>query len=407
MATGFQLPGWRPPRPVPPRLPAPGSPLPAPRQTPTPQGGTYGTPETGLPIPGALPRGASTFQPPTFQPDPRITQLEQDLQNPVQDPGGASDPQIASLIEQLRQQAQSAPTFRGPSADTLARLRAPLTVAGPNFAGIEGQAGQLQGLIAQLLRGEGINVGSVANDAEAVAYRNAATRQAERARESEAARLGASGVSGSGDFDARLAGIQEATGQDIAGFEAGLTGRRRAEMTGTALQGANLSLADLDRQTRNEQARYEGDLSRARLGREGELAAAGLEAEAGRFEAQAGASRGGQLQSLLSVLMNQATGERESKRSLALSNRAAQQDLLNTLLGEQGRVQGIGTETAFRTEGLRRDEQIAELERQLRQQEIDRGTREAATYRPPRSTAPSGGFSLPGARRPATRPLYG
>ena len=306
-----------------------------------------------LPGPVGVPAGQpirSGDIPPTFQPP--WTGI-----NPTQAISSQPDPRIARLLQELSQQASDPASAA--SAVTLARLRAPVEVAPPDFTGVQAQSEKLQALIRELMAGRGPETGPVAADPEAVAYRAAAQRSGERQREAEAARQGATGTTGSGDFDARLAQIREATGEDIAGFEGALTGRRRQEATSTALSGANLERSELERQTQAERDRYQARLGAAHLARQGELAAAELEA---------------------------------SQRAGGVASRQA---LLQTLLGEQARVQGGATETAFRTEDLRREEQMRALEEELRQQEVARGKREAENYKPPRVT-PSGGFRIPG-----------
>ena len=90
-------------------------------------------------------------------------------------------------------------------------------------------------------------------------------REAERLRESEAARLGASGVVGSGDFDSRVAQINTDTGEAIASNLADLTNKRRAEMLTTAMSGANMQMSDLERQARAKQAEYGSRVDREKL----------------------------------------------------------------------------------------------------------------------------------------------
>ncbi len=156
----------------------------------------------------------STFQPPTA--DPRIAQLQQQLQR--QSSGGA---------------------------------------AGPNFSAVDAQAKQLQDLLKELLAGRGVQVGPITNDPEAQAYRVARLRESERSRASEANRLGASGVSGSGDFDSRVAQLNESAGTDIASNEATLYGKRKQDAVAAATTGAGLQLSDLDRQRGEIQSTYD------------------------------------------------------------------------------------------------------------------------------------------------------
>lgn len=167
---------------------------------------------------------------------------------------GTADPRITALQAELNQQASLT-------------SGAPASQPGGG-GGATAQQAQFRALLAQLMRGEGINVGPVSTDPEAAAFRVARRREQERARESEAARLGASGVEGRGEFDAALAGLEEATGESIAGFEGALTGRRRREATDRAVTGAQLQLADLDREQRAEEARLEREGRTAAISRE-------------------------------------------------------------------------------------------------------------------------------------------
>jgi hypothetical protein len=102
-------------------------------------------------------------------------------------------------------------------------------------------------------RDAAINVGDVSTDAEAAAYRIARKREAEQQRNVEADRLGASGVTGSGDFDTRVSGINEQVGQDVGSFNAALAGRKRTELLNernsqtASLQQLLSSLMDQDR----------------------------------------------------------------------------------------------------------------------------------------------------------------
>ena len=142
----------------------------------------------------------------------------------------------------------------------LSELSTPYAIKRPDFSQYGAQTSQVQGLLAQLMRGEGVQYNSdVSADPQAKAFRVAKLREAEGLRAGEADRLGASGLSGSGDFDARTAQIRESAGTDIAGYEAGLVGERRRQATEGAITGANLTLADLDRQARNEQDRFDAD----------------------------------------------------------------------------------------------------------------------------------------------------
>ncbi len=159
----------------------------------------------------------------------------------------------------------AAPVFDASKfSDRLAQLSGPSKVQGPDFSGYRQQQEALQARLEALMRGEGINIGDVSGDPEARAYRVAKEREAARARQSEADRLGASGMTGSGDFDARVAGIRESTGEAIASQQAGLAGRRRLEAQQGAIQAAGLTLSDLDRKFGQERTKFESELERER-----------------------------------------------------------------------------------------------------------------------------------------------
>lgn len=148
-------------------------------------------------------------------------------------------------------------------AQLTAALGENLNVKGPDYTAINSRSTQLQSLVSAMMRGEGMDVGDVHNDPEARAFRVAKLRESELGRESEANRLAASGATGSGDFDTRVAGINEAAGTAIAGNQAAIAGKRRSEKMSTAVTGAQLELNDLNRQTQNENERYRADLEKA------------------------------------------------------------------------------------------------------------------------------------------------
>lgn len=237
------------------------------------------------------------------------------------------DPRISQLMTQLAQ--QQTPTFAAPNPQ-IAALTGELAQSHRASAGNTAQSGQLQALLGQLMRGEGVATPNVANDPEARAYRVAKLREEQLSRGAEADRLGASGVAGSGAFDARLAQLREATGEDIASQTANIAGRRRGEAIQGAVQGAQLTLADLERQRSSE------------------------------------SQRSGQAQGLLNALLGQEASARDAALRQAEGQRGSQQQLLSQLLAEQGRVQGLGTETAFRQEDVearRAETERAEKER--------------------------------------------
>lgn len=176
--------------------------------------------------------------------------------------------------------------------DRLAQLTGPSKVQGPDFSGYRQQQEALQARLEALMRGEGINIGDVSADPEARAYRVAKEREAARARQSEADRLGASGMTGSGDFDARVAGIRESTGEAIASQQAGLAGRRRAEAQQGAITAAGLTLTDLDRKFGQERSRFDSELQREQAERARLADALGQEIniERGRYGSENDAS---------------------------------------------------------------------------------------------------------------------
>ncbi len=180
--------------------------------------------------------GAPTFQPPAQPTDPRIDALVKQLQAQVGKPSSvATDPRIATLTQQLS-------TNNGQ----------------PDFSGIDAQTGDLKATLAKLLAGQGPAVGDLSNDPAAAAYKVTRQRQADQAREGEAARLGASGLTDSGDTQGRQAQLAESAGQDIAGFNANLTNQRRQEATQNATTGAQLQLSNLDQQRQEALAKTAG-----------------------------------------------------------------------------------------------------------------------------------------------------
>lgn len=305
---GMVVPGWKPPAPYTP------APVPAPTKP--------------------------TFAPPSAQADPATAITSQ------------TDPKIQALIDQLTKGASGGGAAQNPQIGDLQRqilaTQGGLDTANSKFSADSGktaeQSQQLNALLASLMSGKGIDVGPMTNDPEAQAYRVAKTRQAEQARSDEAARLGASGVTGSGDFDARLAQINEAKGADIAGFEADLTGKRRTEATNTAVTGAGLQLSELERQQ------------------------AAAQAEA-NTSAQTGATKLGSLQALLSTLTGQEA-----------SSTASQQALLAQLLGEQGRVQGSqAAQASAAQQAAIQAEQLRMEQERMRQEIEDRNRRQAGS----------------------------
>lgn len=330
--------------------------------------GTPSVPTKPAPLPGSIryatgksaPMGPTPVQTPSFQP-----------------PAPQSDPRIDALIAQLNKQQQITPAPSSGSADLLrqiqdtqdsqtkstsglvSQLSQPMNIAAPDFTGINAQSGQLKALMAELMAGRGPSIGDVSNDPEAVAYDVAARRSAEDARGAEAARQGASGVTGSGDFDARLAQIREATGQDVAGFKAGLAGRRRQEATQTGLAGAQLQLSDLDRQAQQEKDRYAAQFGEEQARRSGIV-------QQSQLESSTNSNRIPLLQAMMEQEQNAAGNARDNSQFQTQT----QQALLAQLLGEQGRTQSQAQSGALTAEELRR-------------QELDRQLATGQAYKPP------------------------
>jgi hypothetical protein len=125
-------------------------------------------------------------------------------------------------------------------------------------------------MLAQLMRGEGINVGDQSNDPAARAYAVAKQREAERMREAEAARGAVEGGLAGGDMDARAAQLRESTGEAIAANNADLTNRRRTEALATAIQGAGMQMSDLERQANLRRSEYDSRVTGEKLNLERE-----------------------------------------------------------------------------------------------------------------------------------------
>jgi hypothetical protein len=131
----------------------------------------------------------------------------------------------------------------------------------------------LSALLAQLMRGEGINVGDQSNDPAARAYAVTKQREAERMREAEAARGAVEGGLAGGDMDARAAQLRESTGEAIAANNADLTNRRRTEALATAIQGAGMQMSDLERQANLRRSEYDSKVTGEKLRLEREASA--------------------------------------------------------------------------------------------------------------------------------------
>lgn len=212
-----------------------------------------------------------------------------------------NDPRIKALMDALMTSATSTPTPDPGIADTIRQIQQsiPAPSHAPDYSGLDAKAEQIRGLLTALSKGEGLDVGNIALDPAAAAYRSARMRTAEQSRASEADRLAASGVTGSGEFDSRVAGINEGAGADIAGFEGNLADSRRTQKLNTGLTSAQLQLGDLTRQQDAVTTRSTA-------------------------ETQAESKKLSDLNNLLAVLM----GQDATKRT----NTASQQQLLETLL---------------------------------------------------------------------------
>ena len=164
----------------------------------------------------------------------------------------------------------TAPPGRDPRIEALLKALGGKTTVQPlDLSATTARSEGLQALLQQLMRGEGIAIGDQSNDPAARAYAIQKRREAERMRESEAARHGASGGADAGGFDARVAQIGEQTGESIAANLADITNKRKGEALQTAITGANLQMSDLDRETRGKQLEYQSRFDAERLKREG------------------------------------------------------------------------------------------------------------------------------------------
>lgn len=326
---------------MPPQLGGTGGQRPRPQPTlPGRQSGMYWDPVANqYRVPGGAPSPAPTFQSPRIARtgiDPRIENLTAGLARPIE-----RDPDVSNL---------------------LAELRANANLANPEIASLRAEQARehesalaLRQRLEGLGRGEGINVGTIAEDPEAVAFRVAQERDLQRARESEADRLAASGTTGGGDFESRLAQLREASGEEIAGFEGALGGRRRTEAIQAAVSGANL-------------------------------------------EAQQRAARQTDLQRLMETLLEQDANNRALRLQATLNRggegRAGQLALLQTLLGEQTRRANL--ELGATSRGF---------EEELLRQQTERGRREE--YLEPRNEEErreleAGGFRVRPRRQPTS-----
>ena len=321
---------------------------------------------TPAPSPAPLP----TFAPPA--PNRQITDLTQRLGLPVSSTvSTAPNAQLQALIDEMKRSAESGRQDDITRRDELKRLSDPFTFDRPDTTARDQQALQLRNLIAAMGSAEGLTVPDISSDPEAIANRVRAERQGERSREAEAARLGASGMSGSGAFDSRLAQIREQTGENILGFEAGLSERRRAERQRGAISAATLGLADLDRQGRDESETLNRQFAVEQARRGGLISAAQL---AGTQQS-AGRSRDDQL---LQALLAQEGGERADRSLLyqqQVSGQQNEQQLLAALLAQEGR----GAELAYSDQARRDAAMTAERARTQDAERDERARVEALT----------------------------
>lgn len=224
----------------------------------------------------------SNIQPPNFAgvPQPKAVDPSQyGGAMPVQQPAAIDPTKFQSTTQYAQPAAIDPSKFQDP------RLTAASAVKGADFSGFQEQQKMLQARLQDLMSGKGIDIGDVSKDPEARAYRVAKEREAARSRAAEAERLAASGMTGSGDFDAQLAGIRESTGEAIASQQAQLAGRRRGEAIEGATRAAALSLQDMDRQVGQERLRFETEFGKeqAERGRLADQLGRQFQAEQARF----------------------------------------------------------------------------------------------------------------------------
>lgn len=307
---------------------------------PTPQAPkpTFEAPKTGLDPAAAI----------LSQSDPRIKSLLDTLTG-----GPKPKPYAAPQGGDLQDQIRAITDANTGLSERVHQVSQPSTVAAPDFSRINDKTSQIQSLLTTLMNGGAPSIGDVSQDPAAIAYRVSRERDAARERTAEADRLGASGASGSGDFDARGAQIRERAGEDVASFTGNLASQRRNEAISSALAAAGQSSADLNREAQTEQARYDADLNRERMNREGVLQDVSAEQSINSTKAD-------QLQRLLDTVLNEGRSTRAEATQGKQFDEQAMQSLLAALLGEQGRVQSQATGNAL-------------TEEQLRRQEIERG----------------------------------
>src|SRR3990167_1942366 len=330
--------------------------------TPSPIVMTPGTtpPPLVTPPPGVTP-------PPVAPPQAPLPPLKFPTFQPVQT---TTDPKITALIAALTKQLTGAgQATRGfqqqltaaPSPEMTAR-----SVERPQMVS-DAQRQALEQRILALLSGQGPDIGDISTDPEARAYRLARTRESERQRQEEAESLAASGLSGSGDFESRRFQIGEGRAEDIAGFEAGLSGRRRQQMIDTSLQAAGLSLQDLSRQAALEE-------SRGMVGERAEDRRLMAALQAARLR-QSGATSAGQLalgslgtqiqgtQGLLGILGQ----ESARKDQIALQN----QQLGAEISFRQAQLQQAQQDLMLRRDQFRSDAGMPQAQLALQQQMAD------------------------------------
>lgn len=263
------------------------------------------------------PASVGGFQAPQF--DDQIRQLVSALSLSTPPPS-ATDPNISDVLAQLR----ATTTTPSRASATLAPLAEPYNIAAPDFSGINSKADEIKNLLTALREGKGLDVGDISTDPAAAAYRVAQRRNAEQQRASEADRLAASGVTGSGDFDSRVAGINEDAGTSIANFEGNLANARRGEKLATGLTTAQMGLSDLSRMQQAEQAKFDSQVGLEGARRAGVTALADAQS---REEAQ----KVSELTALLNALLTSS----QSARSAQSTTQASQLELLRTLLASR------------------------------------------------------------------------
>ncbi len=257
---------------------------------------------SGIVQPGGLPAQPQTAAPPVATPAPTQPATTGFLPPATGITGTAAissqpDPKIANLITQLTQQSA-----------TPAAPATPATIAPPDFSGTSAQSASLRALLGQLATGQGVATPDVSKDPAVSSYNTIRQRSADAQRQSEADRAAASGFSGSGDFNSRVAQINEQTGQDESGFAANLANQRRTEGIQQAETAANLQLGQIGQDTSRAQSTYDDAIKQQMLQQTND-AAARQSSQFDRSSAQA----------LLAQLLGEQAGQQGRAQSTAVT----------------------------------------------------------------------------------------